>query len=219
MPDDTALHDIDLPHARAEVAARHHLDILVLGGGEMVGKAAEDESWTVPARLQARLQQALQGVQVRVVTRAAPHRTARASLHDLDADLSDLKPQLVIWSAGSSEAGRGSEVDTLADSLQAGIAQIREAGADVLLVDLQYAPSIARIVDLEPYRDAILRVGEAEGVPVLDRYELMRAWSTDGLLDLDAREPAARVQVARTLFDCVAAALSDPIAAAVSAPP
>ena len=117
------------------------------------------------------------------------------------------------------EAGGGSDTDDLAETLQTGIERIRAAGADVILVTLQYAPSIARIVDLELYRDAIRRVGEANEVPVLDRYGMMRAWSASGLLDLDATEPEARVQVARALFDCLAAALADPIAAALRAPP
>ncbi len=214
VPEEVALSDITLPHAREAVATRQSLDVLMLGGAATLGNAAQGDAFSIPARLEARLRDALPGVDVHVTTHAAPLRSASATLGDLETDLAQTGPALVIWSSGSVEAGGGSDTDDLAQTLQTGIQRIRAAGADVILVTLQYAPSIARIVDLELYRDAIRRVGEANEVPVLDRYGMMRAWSASGLLDLDATEPEARVQVARTLFDCVAAALADPIAAA-----
>ena len=219
VPEAAALHDIALPHARAEVATRHRLDVLVLGGADTLGTAAQGGAYSTPARLRARLREALPDVEVNVAIHAAARRSASAALDDLDADLARTAPALVIWNSGSVEAGRGTDIDDMADSLQTGIERIRAAGADVILVNLLYAPSIARIVDLEPYRDALRRIGGANEVPVLDRYEMMRAWSESGLLDLDSTEPETRVQVARTLFDCVAAALADPIAAALRPPP
>lgn len=219
VPEEAALRDIALPHASAEVTTRQRLDVLVLGGADMLGRAAEGEAFSTPARLEARLRAALPGLDVHIATHAAPRRSASAALGGLEADLARTGPTLVIWSAGTVEAGRGTDIDDLADTLQTGIGRIRAAGADVIMMNLQYAPSIARIVDLEPYRDAVRRIGGANEVPVLDRYEMMRGWSDSGLLDLDVTEPQARVQVARVLFDCVAAALADPILAAFRAPP
>jgi hypothetical protein len=219
VPEESALRDIVLPHAREQVATRRLLDVLALGGAATLGDAAEGEAFSTPARLAARLEDALPGVAVHVATHAGPNRSARDALHDLEADLAQTKPALVVWSSGSVEAGSGTDIDELAETLETGIARIRAAGADIILINLQYAPSIARIVDLEPYREAVRRVGEANDVPVLDRYEMMRAWSASGVLDLDATTPEVRVQVARDLFDCVAAALANPIAAALGAPP
>ncbi len=219
VPEEVALHGLALPHARDEVATRQRLDVLVLGSADMLGRAAQGDAFSIPARLTARLREALPGVDVHLVTHAAPRRSASAALGDLDADLARTRATLVIWNSGAVEAGRGTDIDDLADSLQTGIQRIRAANADIILVNLQYAPSIARIVDLQPYRDAVSRIGGANEVPVLDRYEMMRAWSESGLLDLDVTEPEARVQVARQLFDCVAAALADPILAALRPPP
>jgi hypothetical protein len=190
----------------------------VLGGAATMGNAAHGDAFSTPGRLEARLRIALPGIEVRVSTRAGARRSALATLRELDADIVRTEPSLVIWNAGAIEAGRGTDLDQLTNSLQTGIERIREARADIILVDLQYAPSIARIIDLAPYRDAILGVAAANDVPVLDRYELMRDWSSSGLLDLDATAPTVRVEVARRLFDCIAAALAAPIASAVLAP-
>ena len=214
-PTEAALGDVTLPHAREAATSRQHLGVLVLGGAATLGIAADGDAYSIPARLEARLRDALPGIEIQVATHAGPRRSVSDALHDLDTDLARTSPSLVIWSSGSVEAGDGTDIDDLGENLQTGIERIRAAGADVVLVNLQYAPSIARIVDLEPYRDAIRRIGEANEAPVLDRYAMMRAWSDSGALDLDATEPDTRVQVARALFDCLAAALAEPIADAV----
>ncbi|CAH2601865.1 SGNH_hydro domain-containing protein [Rhodovastum atsumiense] len=216
VPDEIGLSGIVLPAARAAVRRDHRLVVLALGDGSTLGKAAQGPEYSYPARLQARLRQALPGVDVSVVTRAAPHRTAAAVVRSLDADLAGTGARLVIWNAGTVEAGLGTDPLDLADDISAGIALIRATGADLILVDPQFAPSISRIVDLAPYREAVRRSGASNDVPVLDRYELMRSWSNSGLLDLDVTEPGRRVQVARQVFDCLAAALAEAILPALT---
>ncbi len=80
---------------------------------------------------------------------------------------------------------------------------------------LQYGPSVARVLNLYPYRMAVIRSAETAGVPVLDRYELMRFWSDSGFLDLDVTGSAERVQVARTIYDCMADILTRGITGAI----
>ena len=41
---------------------------------------------------------------------------------------------------------------------------------------------------------ALQNTGEANGVPVLDRYELMRVWNNDRVLNLDATDRAERIR-------------------------
>jgi hypothetical protein len=144
-------------------------------------------------------------------------QTASNSVRHLDADLAQTGAKLVIWGAGGIEAAYGVDIDRMAAELDRGVAKIRAAGADVILMDVQYAPSIARVIDLAPYRDVVRRVAAEDDVPLLDRYELMLEWSNDGVLDFDVTDPEARVAVARRLFDCMAEALADGIVPAVRA--
>jgi hypothetical protein len=71
------------------------------------------------------------------------------------------------------------------------------------------------VINLFPYRSAVIRAGEMAGVPVLDRYELMRFWSDNDFLDLDVTEAEDRVKVARKLYDCMAEILAKGIVDAV----
>jgi hypothetical protein len=214
IPDGLGLQDVELPLARQAAAAKH-LTILVVGGAASAGTAAGGAQYTYAARLQARLAALLPSVTVASATRAVPRRTAAFTADHIAADIAETHANLVIWGVGDVEAGNGVDVNDLADTLASGVESIHTAGADVILMDLQYAPSVARIVDLAPYRQIVLRVGQDEGVPVLDRYQLMRDWSDDGVLDFETTAPKARLEVARQLFDCIAAALADGIAPAL----
>lgn len=214
VPDDLALHGMSLPAAKASVAAGH-LVILTTGGAASAGQAAHGAEFTYPSRLAEHLRAALPKVDINVVSRAAPRRSAAMTAAHLDADLAETHARLVIWGPGAIEAGSGLDIDSLAAEIVDGIGKIRHAGADLILMDLQYAPSIARVVNLPPYREAVQRVGAANDVPVLDRYELMRRWSQDGVLDFDVTDSAARVKVARRLFDCLAVVMADGIVEAV----
>jgi hypothetical protein len=214
VPPELALDDIALPAARVAVATGG-LVVMTMGGGASAGLAARGAGFTLSARLAARLRAGLPGVAISVISRAALRQTTANAERHLSDDLAQTGAKLVIWGAGGIEAGYGMDAERMAGELDQGIAKIRAAGADVILMDVQYAPSIARVIDLEPYRDTVRRVAAEDDVPLLDRYALMLEWSQDGVLDFDVTDPDARVQVARRLFDCLAAAIADGVIAAV----
>ena len=214
-PGDMVLHDMALPHARAAVAAGRALSILAVGGSTTAGTAAGGGEHSYTARLAARLAATLPGVNVRIATSAMAHRSARVMADQLDADIAASRPDIVIWGVGGLEAGRHQLIERFAGTLARGIDKAGAAGADVILMDVLYAPSIARVVDLTTYRDATATTAQAHGAMVLDRHDLMRRWSEAGVVDLDATDPGVRIGVARKLFDCFAAILADGITAAV----
>lgn len=212
---DMVMRDIVLPRARTAVAAGKGLSILAVGGSTTAGTAAGAAEHSYTARLAARLAATLPGVDVRIATSAMAHRSARVMADQLDADIAASRPDIVIWGVGGLEAGRHQPIERFAGTLARGIDKAGAAGADVILMDVLYAPSIARVVDLTTYRDATATTAQAHGAMVLDRHDLMRRWSEAGVVDLDATDPGVRIGVARKLFDCFAAILADGITAAV----
>lgn len=201
--------------ATKEAIERRSLTILTLGGAATQGGPALGSEFTYPSRLAARLTEAVPGLTVKIVVRAVPRQSAAELELKLDADLVAAKPALVIWGSGASAAGRGDDIDTFIGDVTGTVDKIRATGADLILMTLQYAPSVARVINLSPYRSAVIRAGEMAGAPVLDRYELMRFWSDNDFLDLDATEARDRVQVARKLYDCMAEILTTGIVDAV----
>lgn len=219
VPDDLALKDLALPAVRSAATTRHALTILTIGGSSTAGVMAGGPAFTYPARLGEQLRARLPGVVVTIVNRGQPGGTTRARVDRLQADLAEVKADLVVWAPGSSEAGMSEDPDSFVGSLQEGLEKIRAAGTDVILIDLQYAPSIARVLNLGQYNAAIAGVAGAEDVPLLRRSELMRRWNDDGTFELDKTLPGARQATVRRLFDCVAAGVAEGVAAAVTAAP
>jgi hypothetical protein len=203
-----------LPATKAAIET-HTLTILTLGGAATLGGPAHGAEFTYPSRLAARLTEALPGLSVKIVMVAVALQPNADLELKLNAALVAAKPALVIWGPGASAAGRGDDLDTFISDITGTINKIRTAGADLILMTLQYAPSVARVINLFPYRSAVTRAGETAGVPVLDRYELMRFWSDNDFLDLDGTKADDRVQVARKLYDCMAEILIEGIVDAV----
>jgi len=201
--------------ATKAAVARGELPILILGGSAAAGAAARGAEFTYPARLVARLHERLPGVSVTTTVRAAPRRSTNDVLKTLDADLAGATPALVIWGPGGSAAARGEDVDAFTDTVQAVIDRTRAARTDLVLMTLQYGPSVGRVLNLTAYRMAVLFTGEMADIPVFDRYEFMRFWHAGGLVNLDATEPADQVAVARKVFDCMAEVMANGIADAL----
>jgi acyl-CoA thioesterase-1 len=203
VPDDFTFQGGGLAATTAAIA-KHNLTILALGGASTDGGPAGGSAFSYPARLEARLRQALPGVTITVAARGIARQPDAAILAQLEAGLATVKPALVIWGPGGSAAARGDDLDTFTETLNDVIGKVRSASADLLLMTLQYAPSVSRLVNLYPYRMAVIRAGDDAGVPVLDRYELMRFWSDNDFLNLDATNADDRIHVSRVLFECMA---------------
>jgi acyl-CoA thioesterase I len=213
-PDGFGIPTGDLPAAKAAVG-KQALTILALGGASTLGGPANGAEFTWPSRLTARLSQAMPNVTFKIAVLAIPRLTEAELEEKLDASLTREKPALVIWGPGASAAGRGDDLDTFIGGVTGTIGKINAAGADLILMTLQYAPSLARVINLYPYRTAVVRAAEIAGVPLFDRYELMRFWSDTDFLDLDATKAEDRIWVARKLYDCMAEILAEGIVDAV----
>lgn len=214
IPDDLALSDQSLPAVHAAIAAHRPLTILTIGGASTAGLAAQGQAYTYPSRLEMLLRARLPGAVITVVNRGMPGNSTRARVDALGAELAEIKPTAVIWAPGSSEAGQSEDLGPFVDTLNEGVGLIRQAHADLILIDLQYAPSIARIIDLGRYNSAIAGVAEAEQIPLLRRSELMRHWNDTGEIDLEMTGRKAWTATIRHLFDCLATALTTTIVTA-----
>lgn len=219
VPPDLALLDLSLPVSAKAAAIRKAVTIVALGGASTAGAAAGGGAYAYPARLEELLRTQLPGIQVDVVNRAAPARPVRDRLTQIEADLSDIKPDLVIWAPGSTAAGIAEDPDMFQTSLSQAATRIRATGADLIMIDLQYTPRIAQVINLVPYNAAIARIARQQDIAMLQRSALMRRWQEANVLQLDGTPKRGRVTAIRHLFNCVALALADGIAPAIRRAP
>jgi hypothetical protein len=115
----------------------------------------------------------------------------------------------VIWQAGTFDAVSGVEPEIFSASLSSGIDTINAAGADVILVDMQYSPRTASMLQVSAYTDVMRWVAQQHGALLFDRLELMRHWDENGTFDLYAA--TKKYDMARHVHDCVGRALASQI--------
>ena len=190
-------------------AAGREVVIAVLGGASTLGRAAGGRDLAWPARLASALAERFPSASTKVVNLAVAGQTAKEAVKRMDRDVVPLKPTLVIWETGTMEAVRGTDVDEFREAMKAGIDELRAAGAEVVLMNVQFSRETDAMIHFGPYLTAMRELAEANDVPVFRRRGIMRHWAESGALDLRAKEGEKRRQVAAKLYDCIGRAMSD----------
>src|SRR5260370_42560426 len=94
------------------------------------------------------------------------------------------KPTLVIWQTGTVDAMRSIDPDDFRGAVDEGVAALQNAGADVVLINLQYSPRTETMISATPYLDNMRVVAQQHDVPLFDRFAIMRHWNESGDFDL-----------------------------------
>jgi lysophospholipase L1-like esterase len=91
-------------------------------------------------------------------------------------------PDLVIWQIGTNAVLRRDDLAADAELLQRGVAQIKAAGADLVLMDLQYAPRVLARPAYAMMEQVIADTAERDRIGVFRRFAMMRYWQNEPTL-------------------------------------
>lgn len=159
-----------------DVAERHALRIIAFGSSSTEGVGASSPAATYPSRLQLELRRALPpSVEVSVRNAGIGGEDAEDMLRRLPGVIAE-RPDLVIWQTGTNDPLRGLPLERFAALTRQGIAMMRAAGIDVMLMEPQDCPVFSGRAGALAFRDAVRALGAELGVPVIRRYELMDRW-------------------------------------------
>lgn len=204
--------DSDLPHVSASVKERHRLDVSVIGSGSSSLAGPDGAKFAYPARLEEALRRKLPGVNVKVSINVKQRQTTAEMDLAMAQILADQKPNLVIWQTGTTDAIRGIDQDVFRARLDEGVEQLQGAGADVILMNMQYSPRTESILGVSAYADIMRWVAQQRGALLFDRQALMRYWNEVGAFDLYAA--TKDYGMAQKVHDCIARALASQIVGA-----
>ena len=140
VPDRLIPAENDLTHVGAEVKDRHRLDITVVGSGSSALAGPDGARFAYPAQLEQALKERLPGVEIKVTAHVPSRQTTADMAAAMPKILADDHPALVIWQAGTVDALRGVEPEDFRNSLDQGLDAIAAAGADVVMMNMQYSP-------------------------------------------------------------------------------
>jgi lysophospholipase L1-like esterase len=182
------------------------LKIVVFGTLSSTLPGADGSKDAYPARVEARLRQLLPDVTVNVATYARPRQLAEKMVKDFDKVVADEKPNLVIWQTGTFDAIQGVDPREFLNSVTDGVEKLKNAGVDVILVNMQYNPRTELMLATEAYVENMRWVARERQVPLFDRLAIMRNWNDTGAIDLYAA--AKDISVAKRVHDCIGRALA-----------
>jgi len=198
--------DYELTHAASEVKTRQHLTISVIGTGSSSLPGPDGVRFAYPAQLEQALQKDLPGITVKVTAHVAPRATTAEMAKGLEQILADDKPSLVIWQAGTADAISSVDQEEFHSSLDEGVSTIQNAGADVILMNMQYSPRTEAMMDVTNYADVMRFVAQQHSALLFDRLGIMRNWNDSGAFDLYTA--TKNYDMARRVHECIGRALA-----------
>jgi hypothetical protein len=193
-----------LPKVADAVKSGHPLDVLVVGSRSSTINTTDGSAY--PGRLQAMLREKLPSVTVNVSVELQVKKTAEEVAGTLGKLVEGKKPTLVIWQTGTVDAMRSVDPDDFRGAVDEGLAALQKAGADVVLLNLQYSPRTESMISASPYLDNMRVVAQQHDVPLFDRFAIMRQWNDSG--DFDLFSASHGLDLAKRVHDCLGRALS-----------
>lgn len=204
VPDSLLSSESALPKVAEAVKAGHPLDILVIGSRSSTINTSDGTAY--PGRLQAMLRERLPGVEVNLSVELQVKKTAEEMASSFAKLVEAKKPTLVIWQTGTVDAMRSVDPDDFRSAVDDGVVALQNAGADVVLINLQYSPRTETMISVPPYLDDMRMVAQQHDVPLFDRFAIMRQWNESGSFDLFSASHG--LELAKRVHDCLGRALS-----------
>jgi lysophospholipase L1-like esterase len=175
-PADLVRLDIPLKRSAQRIAAGQPLTIVAIGSSSTSGAGASSPAMSYPSRLAIELQQHFPRVRIVVHNRGVGGETAREMLARFEHDVFAANPDLVIWQAGSNTVLRDQPIENAGILLREGLARLKAAALDVVLMNPQYAPKVISKDDADEMVDLIDLAAKQAHVALFQRFALMRYW-------------------------------------------
>jgi lysophospholipase L1-like esterase len=175
-----------LPHVAAKLAANKPVVIMAFGSSSTQGYGATSPDFNYPNQLAAQLHRKYPAAAITVINRGKGGEDAPEMLKRLRSEVIDAKPDMVIWQVGTNAVLRNLDPASTVKTVEDGVATIQASGADLVLVDPQYAPAVnARGENAGKMVSLLSKVAHDRHVGIFPRFEVMRDWHDRQSLPFD----------------------------------
>jgi lysophospholipase L1-like esterase len=170
-------------HFRERIAQGKPIKIVAIGSSSTAGAGASSPDKSYPSRLEAELKARLPGLPVTVLNKGIGGEEAQQMAARFDADVLEEAPDLVLWQVGSNSVLR--DHPTPGETIRQGVERLKASGAEVILMNAQYAPKILAKPDAERAVDVITATARDTEVGLFNRFVAMRYWRETEQLPFD----------------------------------
>ncbi len=154
--------------------------VVAIGSSSTQGVGASSPSASYPAQLQAVLRQHCPNCAVTVINKGVGGETVDQTLGRFDRDVLAYRPNLVIWQVGSNDILQGDDMDAYFAAVTEGINRLRAAGIEVVLMDMQFAPSLLSHPQVTIMESRLAKLARVQGVSLFRRFDIMEHWIVGG---------------------------------------
>ena len=131
-----------LTHISQKLNTTEPITIVAIGSSSTAGAGASSPAATYPSRLQVELNRHFPGHSITVLNRGVGGEEIGDMLKRFDLAVVAVKPDLVLWQFGTNAVIQDQKLGDDAASIRSGLAKIRSVGADIVLIDPQFAPKV-----------------------------------------------------------------------------
>jgi lysophospholipase L1-like esterase len=200
------------------LASGKPIKIVALGSSSTYGAGATSSAGAYPNRLAEELSRLFPGHEITVLNRGVGGDEASDMLKRLDADVIAEKPDLILWQVGTNSVLHDKAVLPHASLLHEGLTRLKAIGADIVLIDPQYAPKVIAKPNHEGMVSLIATAAKAEHVCLFHRFELMRRWYEAERMSFESFLSPDGLHMNDWSYGCLAKWLAAAIAEAATRP-
>jgi len=207
-----------LVHTMRRLANGQPLTIVAIGSSSTAGAGASSPDATYPSRLAVELRGRFPGRDISVLNRGVNGEETTNMMARFAADVLAAHPQLVLWQIGTNSVLRDHPLSPHAAQLHDGIERLKAAGADVVLIDPQFAPAVLAKSETEGMVEQIALAAKHENVDLFHRFALMREWHDVQHLSFDIFVSPDQLHMNDWSYACLAKLLGVAISEAATRP-
>jgi acyl-CoA thioesterase-1 len=163
-----------LPQTRARLRSKQTLTIVTFGSSSTSGLGTLSADRTFPDVMKQELSRLRPSAQIEVINSGRIFDTIPGNIRRLQADVLRHKPDLVVWQLGTNDVVWRGVVENARELLIAGVRHLKANNADVVLMDLQYAPIVRALARHSQMQTIITDVAREERVGLFPRFLLMK---------------------------------------------
>lgn len=209
--------EFPLTRTARRIAAGEPLTIVAVGSSSTAGAGASAPALSYPSRLEAELKLRFPGAAITVLNAGVNGEDAVQMVARFERDVLAAHPDLVIWQVGTNAVLRDETAAQEAPVLRDGIARLKAAETDILLMDPQYAPKVLAKPHAERMVDVIGATAQDERIGNFRRFAIMRHWFEVDRVPFEAMLSADGLHMNDWGYGCIAKLLGASLADAVHA--
>jgi lysophospholipase L1-like esterase len=207
-----------LSRVAAKLKNDQPIRIVAIGSSSTAGVGASSETSTYPSRLTIELTQRFPDHPITVLNRGVGGEDVRDMLKRFDTDVIAANPDLVLWQFGTNSVIRNDKLTDGDATIREGLAKIHTIGADIVLIDPQFAPKVIEKPEAAHVVALIANTAKLNDINRFPRIDIMKRWHDTDHMDFKTFLSPDGLHMNDWSYGCFAKALSVAISEAAQRP-